>query len=182
MRHEFYLRTGNRPPLSNFIVFVDDKMQHDYQYHLVEPAGENFAPDFKPELTPVEMLNMGIFEGKYLNDCRNEFPSFWFENAHLSPEKSDANQNFFHVRSRLPLSEWRRRGWILEPDPRGWFQWYCRYYYGRRLPKVDEIEINLFYIFSLHMEKFVYKCFFVDFMWIVMLRLSLLHFVFENFF
>lgn len=54
-------------------------MQHDYQYHLVEPAGENFAPDFKPELTPVEMLNMGIFEGKYLNDCRNEFPSFWFE-------------------------------------------------------------------------------------------------------
>lgn len=69
-------------------------MQHDYQYHLVEPAGENFAPDFKPELTPVEMLNMGVFEGKYLNDCRNEFPSFWFENAHLSPEKSDANQNF----------------------------------------------------------------------------------------
>lgn len=121
MRHEFYLRTGNRPPLSNFIVFVDDKMQHDYQYHLVEPAGENFAPDFKPELTPVEMLNMGVFEGKYLNDCRNEFPSFWFENAHLSPEKSDANQNFFHVRSRLPLSEWRRRGWILEPDPRGGF-------------------------------------------------------------
>ena len=86
MRHEFYRGTENRPPLSNFIVFVDDKMQHDYQYHLVEPAGENFAPDFKPELTPVEMLNMGVFEGKYLNDCRNEFPAFWFENAHLSPK------------------------------------------------------------------------------------------------
>lgn len=95
MRHEFYRGTENRPPLSNFIVFVDDKMQHDYQYHLVEPAGENFAPDFKPELTPVEMLNMGVFEGKYLNDCRNEFPGVLFENAHPFSEKGRCKPKLF---------------------------------------------------------------------------------------
>ena len=182
MRHEFYRGTENRPPLSNFIVFVDDKMQHDYQYHLVEPAGENFAPDFKPELTPVEMLNMGVFEGKYLNDCRNEFPAFWFENAHLSPKKADANQNFFHVRSRLPLSEWRRRGWILDPDPRGWFQWYCRYYYGRRLPKVDAIQINRWKSFRRHKAQIEKNCYIGDLNCRPRQRQALLQWAYDPFF
>ena len=95
MRHEFYRGSENRPPLSNFIVFVDDKMQHDYQYHLVEPAGENFAPDFKPELTPVEMLNMGVFEGKYLNDCRNEFPAFGLRTPIFLRKRPMQTKTFF---------------------------------------------------------------------------------------
>ena len=74
------------------------------------------------------MLQLGVFEGKYLNDCRNEFPEFWFENAKTSPQKANEELNFFHLKSRLSLQEWQKRGWIYGPDPRGWFQWYCRYY------------------------------------------------------
>lgn len=151
-----------QPSMSGFVIYVEDKMQHDYHYQLSEPVGENFAPEFQPELTPVEMLDMGVFEGKYLNDCRNEFPASWFEQAHLSPEKADINKNFFHLKSRLSLSEWRSRGWIIDPDPRGWFQWYCRYYYGRRLPKVDEIQIKRWRAFKRHKAQVEKNCFIGD--------------------
>lgn len=113
-------------------VVVNDLMQTDYRYVLVEPEGENFHPDFEPELTPREMLEMGVFGGKYMTDCRNEFPDDWFENAKLSPEKRDPKLNYFAVDASKPLSYWREKGWIYEEDPRGWFQWYCRYYMGRR--------------------------------------------------
>ncbi len=182
MRHDFYRDGKKEFPLSHFVVFVDDKMQHDYSYHLVEPAGENFAPDFKPELTPIEMLNMGVFEGKYLNDCRGEFPEFWFENAHLSPGRADINQNFFHVKSRLPLSEWRRRGWILEPDPRGWFQWYCRYYYGRRIPRIDEIQINRWKNFRRHKAQIEKNCYIGDLNCRARQRQALLQWAYDPFF
>jgi hypothetical protein len=64
-------------------VIVNDLMQHDYVYFLVEPAGRNFAPDFRPELTPKEMLRLGVFGGKYMTDCTAEFPADWFRNAKL---------------------------------------------------------------------------------------------------
>jgi len=60
------------------IVIVNDKMQSNYQYELTEPAGRNFNVEFKPELTPREMLELGIFGGKYMTDCREEFPGSWF--------------------------------------------------------------------------------------------------------
>ena len=103
-----------------FIV-VNDKMQTDYQYELIEQEGQNFAPDFKPELTPPKMLELGVFEGKYLNDCRTEFPSYWFENAKTA-SLSTPEINCFKLKSRLSLQEWQRRGWIIGPDVRGWFQ------------------------------------------------------------
>ncbi len=113
-------------------VVVDDLMQTDYVYYLSEPEGGNFHPDFKPELTPAEMLALGVFGGKYMTDCGNEFPSTWFENAKLSPEGKNPKLNFFGVDASLPLSDWRSRGWVHPLDPRGWFQWYCRYHMGRR--------------------------------------------------
>lgn len=113
-------------------VHVSDSMQHGYSYQLVEAMGENFAGDFKPELTPAEMLALGVFGGKYLNDCKKEFPKDWFADAKLSPEKKDISLNYFSVDASQPLSEWQQKGWIHEQDPRGWFQWYCRYYMGRR--------------------------------------------------
>lgn len=113
-------------------VTVRDRMQQGYRYLLTEPPGRNFHPDFKPELTPKEMLALGVFGGKYMTDCRREFPAAWFDRARLSPGRHDAKLNFFGVRASQPLSVWREKGWIHPDDPRGWFQWYCRYYMGRR--------------------------------------------------
>lgn len=107
-------------------------MQKRYVYYLTEPVGKHFDPEFKPELTPQQMLALGVFGGKYLTDCRQEFPASWFKRAKLSPEKYDAKLNFFQIRASQSLAEWRRKDWIHPQDPRGWFQWYCRYYMGRR--------------------------------------------------
>lgn len=113
-------------------VSVRDKMQKGYRYLLTAPAGRNFDPEFRPELTPKQMLALGVFGGKYMTDCRKEFPAAWFRGAKLSPERHDARLNFFNVHASQPLSLWRGKGWIHPDDPRGWFQWYCRYYMGRR--------------------------------------------------
>ena len=118
-------------------VHVDDLMQQGYVYYLTEPVGKNFHPEFKPELTPRELLEMGIFGGKYMTDCANEFPASWFKNAKLSPDRRNAKLNYFGVNASQPLSVWRRNGWIYHEDPRGWFQWYCRYFMGRRCPDDD---------------------------------------------
>lgn len=111
---------------------VNDMMQQNYAYLLVEPTGRNFHRDFKPELTPKQMFELGVFGGKYMTDCRSEFPVDWFERAKLCSERHDPKLNFFGVNASQPLSVWRQKGWIYEEDPRGWFQWYCRYYLGRR--------------------------------------------------
>jgi hypothetical protein len=113
-------------------VVVNDKMQRGYRYRLSAPAGRQFHPEFKPELTPKEMLTLGVFGGKYLTDCRKEFPTSWFTRAKLSPKRRDRSLNYFGVDASQPLSVWRKKGWIHPDDPRGWFQWYCRYYRGRR--------------------------------------------------
>ena len=113
-------------------VIVNDRMQADYRYELTEPGGENFHTEFEPELTPKEMLELGIFGGKYMTDCREEFPVSWFTAAKLCPERHDPKLNFFGVNASQPLSVWRKKNWINPDDPRGWFQWYCRYYRWRR--------------------------------------------------
>jgi len=113
-------------------IIVNNKFQKDYVYYLTEKEGANFYPDFKPELTPKEMLELGVFGGKYMNDCKNEFPKSWFKNAKLSPHKKDISLNYFNVDASKPLSYWIKKDWIHPQDPRGWFEWYCRYYMGRR--------------------------------------------------
>ncbi|MYD69295.1 MAG: hypothetical protein F4W89_00910 [Acidobacteria bacterium] len=113
-------------------VVVDDRMQRGYVYYRSERMGRNFDPDFRPELTPKQMLELGVFGGRYMTDCRDEFPASWFRRAKLCPERHDPKLNCFGVNASLPLKEWRRKGWIHPQDPRGWFQWYCRYYIGRR--------------------------------------------------
>jgi hypothetical protein len=115
------------------IIVVNDKMQRGYRYELVAPAGRNFDPEFTPDLTPAEMLRFGVFCGKYMTDTRDEFPASWFTRAKLSPAGRDCSLNYFGVDASQPLSVWRAKGWIHPDDPRGWFQWYCRYYLGRRM-------------------------------------------------
>jgi hypothetical protein len=113
-------------------VVVNDLMQQGYVYYLTEPEGKNFDPLFRPELSPKQMLSLGVFGGKYMTDCLNEFPADWFERAKLSRARHDPKLNCFGVSASQPLSVWQAKGWIYEEDPRGWFQWYCRYYRGRR--------------------------------------------------
>ena len=139
------------------IIVVNDQMQTGYSYELVAPAGKGFAKDFRPHYSPREMLEMGVFEGKYCNDCRDELPAAWFKNAKIS-DVADPKLNYFGIKSRQPLSEWRRKGWIYGPDPRGWFQWYCRYYLGRRLPEIDAIQIKRWKGFARHAGQIRANC------------------------
>jgi hypothetical protein len=138
-------------------VVVNDLMQDDYVYHRTEPAGRNFHPGFEPELTPKEMLELGIFGGKYMTDCTDEFPAAWFENARLSPDRRDPKLNYFGVNASKPLSYWRKKGWIYREDPRGWFQWYCRYYSGRRCID-DERQIRRWRAFDRHIAQLRKNC------------------------
>ncbi len=126
-------------------VVVHDKMQRAYTYELTEPIGANFDPTFKPDLTPQEMLELGVFGGVYMRDCTDEFPKRWFTHAKFAPattRKHLATINYFEVNASQPLSVWKEKGWIYKDDPRGWFQWYCRYYMGRRIPAEDVRQIK----------------------------------------
>ena len=117
-------------------------MQTGYRYRLTAGVGRSFDPEFRPQLTPQEMLRLGVFSGKYMTDCRREFPKSWFTHAKLSPKRRDCALNFFGIDASQPLSVWRAKGWIHPDDPRGWFQWYCRYYMGRRMPDEDRRQIK----------------------------------------
>ena len=139
------------------IIKVDDTMQSGYSYELVEPVGENFADVFKPFYSPRKMLEMGIFEGKYCNDCVGELPEDWFKDARIA-DKPDPQLNCFGIKSRQPLSVWKEKGWIYGPDPRGWFQWYCRYYLGRRIPDVDRTQIKRWKAFARHAGQVKANC------------------------
>ena len=139
-------------------VTVRDKMQRGYRYQLTEPAGRNFDPEFKPQLTPKEMLKLGVFGGKYMTDTRKEFPESWFSGAKLAEDKRDPKLNFFGVHASQPLSVWRKKGWIYEDDPRGWFQWYCRYYMGRRLPDEDRRQIRRWRLIRRHVTQVKRNC------------------------
>ena len=138
-------------------VVVTDKMQHDYVYFRTEPAGRNFDAGFEPELAPKEMLRLGIFGGRYMTDCRDEFPPSWFTHAKLSPERHDRRLNYFGVSASQPLAVWRKKGWIHRDDPRGWFQWYCRYYMGRRSLD-DERQIKRWRAIRRHIAQLRANC------------------------
>ena len=130
-------------------VRVHDRMQTGYSYTIAAAPGRDFAPGFTPRYTPKEILVLGVFEGKYCNDCRGELPADWFDGAKIS-DVPDPSLNCFGVKSRQPLSVWREKGWIVGPDPRGWFQWYCRYWLGRRLPAIDAVQIKRWRRFARH--------------------------------
>ncbi len=164
------------------MVIVNDKMQKNYEYELVEKEGSNFDFEFKPELTPKQMLELGVFEGHYLNDCRKEFPDDWFINAKLSMNKPDIECNLFRVKSRQSLFVWRNKGWIIEPDIRGWFQWYCRYYMGRRIEKIDKIQIKRWKAFKRHKIQIEKNCMMMDFNCRKKQRQALLQWAYNPFF
>ena len=118
--------------------------------------GTRFLPATK--VIPKEMLALGVFCGKYMTDCAHEFPADWFRRAKLSPARRDPTLNFFRVDASQPLWMWRQKGWIAPEDPRGWFQWYCRYYMGRRIPEEDARQIRRWKAMRRHIRQIEKHC------------------------
>ena len=164
------------------IILVNDKMQKNYKYHRTEPVGKNFDPEFKPDLTPKEMLELGIFGGRYLRDCQKEFPKNWFENAKFHPKNKPGHSkklNFFKIEASQSLSIWQQKGWIHQDDPRGWFQWYCRYYMGRR-HKDDQRQIKRWKAFRRHAGAIIKNCRPKDWTCRKKQRQALLHWAYDS--
>ena len=138
-------------------VEANDLMQKGYVYELTAPTGRSFHPEFRPQLTPAKMLRLGVFGGKYMTDCAAEFPASWFERAKLCHERHDPKLNLFGINASKPLSYWQEKGWIYRDDPRGWFQWYCRYYLGRRCED-DERQIKRWCAFRRHIAQIKINC------------------------
>ena len=139
-------------------VTVNDKMQHGYRYALTAPAGRSFDPEFKPQLTPAQMLKLGVFGGKYMTDCRREFPKSWF--AAPNCRRRGATRRSI-ISASTPASRCRNggaKGWIHPDDPRGWFQWYCRYYMGRRMPDEDRRQIGRWKAIRRHVRQIQKNC------------------------
>lgn len=160
-------------------IIVNDKMQKGYEYYLTNKPGENFDKEFKPELTPKQMLELGVFGGKYMTDCTNEFPKDWFTNAKLSKDKKNPNLNYYNVDASKSLSYWRAKGWIYEEDPRGWFQWYCRYYYGRRSID-DKRQIKRWKAMNRHIAQLKKNCYPKDLTCRRKQRQALLHWAIDS--
>lgn len=158
-------------------------MQSNYKYELTEPAGKNFDPEFNPDLTPKEMLELGVFGGRYMRDCTKEFPKSWYKKAKLHPQGVAGHSdelNFFEIGASQPLSVWIEKGWIYEEDPRGWFQWYCRYYMGRRIPHEDERQIKRWKAFKRHLSQVKKNCSEADWGCRRKQRQALLHWAYDS--
>ncbi|RJR27884.1 hypothetical protein C4561_01195 [candidate division WWE3 bacterium] len=161
-------------------IIVNDLMQHNYAYTCTKLEGKDFDPEFSPELTPKEMLELGVFGGKYMTDCADEFPKDWYKNAKLCPERHNPELNFFKVNASQKLSVWREKGWIYDEDPRGWFQWYCRYYLGRRIPQEDIRQIKRWQSYKRHLVQLIKNCAPGDYDCRRRQRQSLLHWAYDS--
>ena len=117
----------------------------------------DFYKIFKPELTPKQMLELGVFGGSYFGLKINEFPKSWFKTAKLSKD-FDVSLNRFKIKAGLSREHWIEKGWIFKEDPLGWFQWYCRFTMGRRLPNIDEIQIKRWKNFTRHVKAIKKNC------------------------
>ena len=117
----------------------------------------DFYKIFKPELTPKKMLELGVFGGSYFGKNIKEYPKSWFTKAKLS-KNFDVTLNRFRVKSGLSRKHWIEKGWIFTEDPLGWFQWYCRFCNGRRIPHIDEIQIKRWKNFRRHVLAIKKNC------------------------
>lgn len=139
-------------------MIVSEEYQKGYHYFLTEPAGKNFDPEFKPDLTPPEMLALGVFGGAYFPSIPKEFPKTWFTGVTLSKTgKPEKNLNYFKTNASQTRSVWQEKCWIHKDDPLGWFLWYCRYYLGRRHPD-DARQIKRWRAYRRHLAQVAQNC------------------------
>ncbi|PLX27721.1 hypothetical protein C0583_00575 [Candidatus Parcubacteria bacterium] len=160
-------------------ITVNDKMQKGYIYYLTEIKGKNFHSSFKPDLNPREMLALGVFGGVYMRDCQDEFPDTWWQEAKLAKDKADKMINFFKVNASQDIKEWRKNNWIHPDDPRGWFQWYARYYMGRR-HEDDLRQIKRWRAFRRHLSAVKKNCLVGDWNCRPRQRQALLHWAYDS--
>lgn len=152
-------------------VEVNDSMQKKYRYVCTEKPGTHFDAEFTPDLTPKEMMELGVFGGNYFNGEIDEFPRSWFTHAR--------QENFFGVDASQSLKEWQRKGWIHPQDPRGWFQWYCRYYLGRRTDD-DARQIKRWKAMTRHVAQIKHGCHPGDLSCRKRQRQALLHWAYDS--
>ena len=118
---------------------------------------KEFYKDFKPELSPKKMLELGVFGGSYFGSNIKEYPKTWFKKSKLS-KNFDVSLNCFKVKSGLSRDHWIKKGWIFKEDPLGWFQWYCRFSMGRRIPHIDQIQRKRWKNFKRHLMAIKKNC------------------------
>lgn len=162
------------------VIKVNNKMQKGYSYEIVAPMGRSFDKRFKPDLSPKQMLALGVFGGVYMRDCKKEYPESWFAKAKLAKDKRDKNLNYFKINASQPLSVWRKKGWIYKDDPRGWFEWYCRYYLGRRIPTEDNRQIKRWFLMARHIAQLKKNCRAGDILCRPRQRQALLHWAYDT--
>jgi hypothetical protein len=163
------------------MIVVNELYQKGYEYTTTEPIGENFNPEFTPDLSPAEMLSLGIFGGDYFQAIPQEFPESWFKGVELSKTGSaDPQLNYFKVNASQPLQVWQKKGWINEEDPKGWFLWYCRYYLGRRIPDEDRRQIKRWKAIRRHVGQLQKVCQPRDFSCRPRQRQALLHWAYDS--
>jgi len=139
-----------------------------------------FDSEFKPDLTPKQMLELGVFGGNYFTGKEKEFPKSWFAHSKIDLKKQNPEFNFFGVLASQPLSVWQSKGWIYKEDPKGWFQWYCRYYLGRRIPDEDARQIKRWKAMTRHIAQLRMKCRTGDFSCNTRQRQALLHWAYDS--
>mgnify|MGYP000235620313 CR=1 FL=1 len=104
--------------------------------------------EFKPMFTPYEMLELGIFDGKY----------YRADNPDFNRRPTITTKNLFKEGASQSRKHWEEQGWITPEDPMGWFQWYCRFTNGRRIPKMDVIQIKRWKNFRRHVLAIEKNC------------------------
>ena len=162
-------------------IIVNETYQQDYSYDLVEPTGKNFDTRFKPELSPKEMLGLGIFGGSYFKSTPKEFPVDWFKDVKLSASlRPEPSLNFFRVNASQSLQVWQKKGWINPIDPLGWFLWYCRYYLGRRIPDEDDRQIKRWLNIKRHIAQVKLNCPEKDYSCRQKQRQAILHWAYDS--
>lgn len=159
---------------------ISNPLQRKYSYNLTEPVGKNFDPRFCPDLSPKQMLTLGIFDGKYFSKITNEFPKNWFTNTKITKKEADVDLNYFKIHASQPLSVWQKKGWIYKDDPHGWFEWYCRYYMGRRIEKEDDRQIKRWVAMRRHIGQINKNCRVGDLFCRKRQRQALLHWAYDS--